>query len=141
MSNRLAYAFFTTFMTLMVGINGASPQGATPTAFPAVGHTYRVEFVSLDGKHKFTTEIVFASETQMTYTGVKSDGSRGSSETVATEVTPIAPNVFMVTWVEGDKTTVVHVEDYGGMVFYTNVTDGGDRHEFLKFKGSVTQVR
>jgi hypothetical protein len=56
-------------------------------------------------------------------------------------VTPIAPNVFMVTWVEGDKTTVVHVEDYGGMVFYTNVTDGGDRHEFLKFKGSVTQVR
>lgn len=46
----------------------------------------------------------------------------------------------MVTWVEGDKTTVFHVEDYGNMVFYSNITDGGEGHEFLKFKGTVTQV-
>jgi hypothetical protein len=142
MNNRLASAAVVTFVTLMAGLGPASSQtaGSGASAFPAVGHTYRVAFVSLDLKQKFTTEIVFASEARMTYTGIKPDGSRGASETVSTDVTSIAPSVFMVTWVEGDKTTVVHVEDFGNMVFYSNITDGGDGHEFLKFKGTVTQV-
>jgi hypothetical protein len=109
--------------------------------FPAVGHTYRVDFVSFDGKQKFLVELIFASETSMTYTGIRPDGSRGASETVTTELTPIAPAVFMVTWKESDKTTVVHVEDYGNMVFYTNITDGSDAHDFSKFKGAVTLIK
>jgi len=62
-------------------------------------------------------------------------------ETVTTEVTPVAPDVFMVTWKESDKTTVVHIEDYGSMVFYTNITDGGDNHDFMKFKGPVKLIK
>jgi hypothetical protein len=106
-----------------------------------VGHTYRVDFVSTaNATEKFTTELFFESDTRMTYTGIKPDGSHGASETVTIAVTPVASDVFMVTWVESDKTTVVHVEDYGNKVFYSNITDGGDGHEFLKFKGRVTQV-
>jgi hypothetical protein len=142
MANGIVSFGFASFMALSAGLGPAHAQSTKTdaTPFPAVGHTYRVAFVSFDGKQKFTTELVFASETQMTYTGIKSDGSRGSSETVTTEVTSIAPNVFMVTWVESDKTTVIHVEDYGNMVFYSNITDGGDGHDFLKFKGTVIQI-
>jgi hypothetical protein len=122
--------------------NAPSEQRGGPlgNAFPAVGHTYRVDFVSTGGQ-KFTVELVFASETSMTYTGIRPDGSRGMPETVTIEETPVAPNVFVVTWKESDKTTVVHIEDYGNMVFYTNITDGGDAHDFLKFKGNVTLVK
>ena len=37
--------------------------------FPAVGHTYLVDFGT------WKTELKFHSQTSMTYTGVKSDGS------------------------------------------------------------------
>jgi hypothetical protein len=128
--------------TVLVAVAAAQPgpgKGATP--FPAVGHTYRVAFVSGDGAQKFTVEIEFASETDMTYYNLDANGVRVHSEKVTTEVTAVAPSVFMVTWVESDKTTVVHVEDYGNLVFYTNFTDGGDTHKLFKFKGAVTLVR
>jgi hypothetical protein len=39
------------------------------------------------------------------------DGSSGQSETVTIRVESIGPQLILVTWQEGDKTTVVHVED------------------------------
>ena len=33
-----------------------------------------------------------------------------------------SPGVYMVYWTEKDNTHVVHIEDYGGGVAYTNIT-------------------
>ncbi|MFL5317902.1 MAG: MoaF-related domain-containing protein, partial [Microvirga sp.] len=47
-----------------------------PEEFPAVGHRYLVDFSA------FRVELYFESETSLTYTGVRPDGSHGGSETV-----------------------------------------------------------
>lgn len=75
-------------------------------SFPAVGHQYLVDFGT------WKTELSFHSETSLTYTGVKSDGSYGDSETVTIKVDAIRDMLFLVTWQESDKTCVVHLEDY-----------------------------
>lgn len=47
----------------------------------------------------------------------------GTSETVQIAVTPIRPGVFMISWQEEDKTTVVHVEDFENSIVHTNITE------------------
>jgi hypothetical protein len=85
-------------------------------SFPAVGHRYLVDFTA------FRVELSFASETSMTYTGVKPDGSHSGSETVAITVRPVRDGLFLVTWQEADKTTVVHLEDYKRHEITTHIT-------------------
>ena len=68
-------------------------------------------------------ELYFASDTSLTYTGEKADGSHGGSETVAITITPVRDGLFLVTWQEADKTTVVHLEDYKLNRITTNITD------------------
>ncbi len=100
--------------------------------FPAIGHRYLVDFGT------WKTELVFHSETSMTYTGVKSDGSHGGSETVTVAIDPIRDMLFLVTWQESDKTTVVHLEDYRENRIVTHITspDGS----FDIFQGTMTQI-
>ena len=71
--------------------------------FRAVGHRYFVDF------HAFRVQLFFESDTQMTYTEVNPDGTLGGSETVTIKVVPVRDHIFLVTWQESDKTTVVHV--------------------------------
>ena len=101
-------------------------------AFPAVGHRYLVDFQA------FRVELYFASETSLTYTGVRQDGSHGTSETVAITVEPIRDQLFLVTWQEADKTTVIHLEDYKLNTIITNIT--GPDLSFAKYHGLVTQI-
>ena len=101
-------------------------------SFPAVGHRYLVNFQA------FRVELYFASETSLTYTGVRADGSHGDSETVAITVEPIRDGLFLVTWQEFDKTTVVHLEDYKNLAIITNIT--GPDLRFSKFHGTMTQI-
>jgi hypothetical protein len=104
-----------------------------PDAFPAVGHRYLVDF------QQFRVELYFESLTSLTYTGVKQDGSHGDSETVSITVEPIRDQLFLVTWQEGDKTTVVHLEDYKTNTIITNITDPDGT--FSKFHGQMTLIR
>lgn len=62
----------------------------------------------------------------------------GSEETVSIDIKLIRPSVFLVSWQEGDKTTVVHVEDFDAGVFYSNVTmpNGG----FHRITGKMRRV-
>jgi len=101
-------------------------------AFPAVGHRYLVNFQA------FRVELFFASESSLTYTGIKPDGSHGGSETVSICVEPIRDELFLVTWQEGDKTTVVHLEDYKKNTIITNITNPDKT--FLKFRGTMTLI-
>src|SRR4029079_3043542 len=102
---------------------------------PFVGHTYLVDF----GQLRY--ELVFTSDTSMTYTQIEKDGSRGGSETVTIEATLIRELVYMVTWQEADKTTVVHIEDYANSIVYTNISYGGEDHQFHKFRGTLTLIK
>ena len=100
--------------------------------FPAVGHRYLVDFAA------FRVELYFTSLTSLTYTGVAPDGSRGASETVTIRVEPIRDNLFLVTWQEADKTTVVHVEDYAKNTIITNITNPDN--SFDQFHGTFTML-
>jgi hypothetical protein len=100
--------------------------------FPAVGHRYLVNFV------KFRVELDFQSETSMTYYNLNAAGERVGQETVAISVDPIRDGLFLVTWTESDKTTVVHLEDYRRMRIVTNITDPKDG--LTRFEGTMTQI-
>jgi hypothetical protein len=100
--------------------------------FPAVGHRYLVDFQA------FRVELFFSSESSLTYTGIAPDGSRGGSETVTICVEPIRDELFLVTWQEADKTTVVHLEDYKNNTITTNITNPDQT--FQKFHGTMTLI-
>ncbi len=108
----------------------SNTQGTTN--FPAVGHRYLVNFVA------FRIELYFSSSTSLTYTGVRPDGTRGASETVTIRVEAIGDMLFLVTWQEADKATVVHVEDYAKNTIITNTTDPDN--SFDQYHGTFTEL-
>jgi hypothetical protein len=105
---------------------------SAPKTFPGTGHRYLVDFEA------FRVELYFESETSLTYTGIKADGSHGSSETVSFSVEPIRDDLFLVTWQEADKTTVVHLEDYAQDTIITNIT--GPDGSFSKYHGKMKLI-
>jgi hypothetical protein len=111
--------------------------------FPAVGHTYLVEFTADVGPGRFRVLLDFQSETSLTYTGAKADGTPvGESETVCISVEPIRDLMFLVTWKEQSGTTVVHLEDFKNRTIITNITNPTAEPtspEFVKFHGTMTQ--
>jgi hypothetical protein len=100
--------------------------------FPAVGHVYEAHFGS------WVHHLHFESETVMTITNA-GDPFEGTSEIVQIVVTPIRPGVFLTSWQEKDKTTVVHVEDYENSIVHTNITERGGA--FIRRSGTLKQVR
>jgi hypothetical protein len=104
-----------------------------PATFPGVGNRYLVDF------HRFKVELHFTSLTSLTYTSVAPDGTRGTSETVVISVEEIRSNLFLVTWQEADKTTVVHVEDYDKRTIVTNITN--PNNTFDQFHGYFIEVQ
>jgi hypothetical protein len=101
-------------------------------AFPAVGHRYFVDF------QVFRVELEFHSETSLTYSGIRADGSHGASETVTIAVQALRDHLFLVTWQEADKTTVVHLEDYKENRITTHIT--GPDLKFDIFRGTMNQI-
>jgi hypothetical protein len=85
--------------------------------FPGSGHNYLADFGA------FRVKLSFASSTSLTYFALAPDGTTAATETVAIAVQPIAADVFLVTWQEADKTTVVHIEDFGQKTIITNITN------------------
>jgi hypothetical protein len=102
------------------------------TGFPAVGHRYFVDFQA------FRVELDFTSESSLTYYNLDKDGNKIGSETVAIKVEPITDGIFLVTWQESDKTTVVHIEDYIRQTIVTNIT--GSDLTFDQFHGTFRQL-
>lgn len=100
--------------------------------FPGLGHRYFVDFQA------FQVELDFTSQTSLTYYNLDKEGKRGGSETVTIKIEPITHDIFLVTWQESDKTTVVHIEDYGRLTIVTNIT--GPDLSFSQFHGTVKQL-
>jgi hypothetical protein len=102
-------------------------------AFPASGHSYLVDF------KQFKVKLSFASSSDsLTYVVQNPDGSAGQTETVAIRVEAIGPQLFLVTWQESDKTTVVHIEDYANNTIITNITNPD--LSFDQYHGSFSQI-
>ncbi len=85
--------------------------------FPAIGKFYRVDFVA------FQVTLHFTSMTSMTYTDLDKLGRPAGSETVTVKIETIGDQLFLVTWQESDKTTVVHIENYLEQTIITNITN------------------
>jgi hypothetical protein len=103
-----------------------------PETFPGVGHRYLVDFKA------FRVELDFASETSLTYYNLDANGQRVGQETVTIAVESVRDGLFLVTWTESDKTTVVHLEDYRLNRIITNITD--PTNGLLKFEGTMTEI-
>jgi hypothetical protein len=102
------------------------------SGFPGVGHRYFVDFVA------FQVELDFASETSLTYYNLDKNGYKVGSETVTIKVELITDGIFLVTWQESDKTTVVHIEDYNRQTIVTNITEPD--LSFDQFHGTFRQL-
>jgi hypothetical protein len=100
--------------------------------FPAVGHVYEANFGS------WVHHLHFKSEAVMILTNAEGPFA-GTSETVQIAVTPIRPGVFLICWQEGDKTTVVHVEDFENGIVSTNITGRGGA--FICRRGTLKQLQ
>jgi hypothetical protein len=100
--------------------------------FPGVGHRYFVDFVA------FQVELDFTSETSLTYYNLDKNGNKVGSETVTIKVEPITDGIFLVTWQESDKTTVVHIEDYNRHTIVTNITESD--LSFDQFHGTFRKL-
>jgi hypothetical protein len=108
---------------------GALPSNMAAAAdFPGVGHKFVADFT------QFRFEQIYPSESSLQYTALNLDGTRGASQTVDVHVQPAGDALFIVTWQEANKTTVVQVQDYAKKHIYTHLTlpDG----TFLKLQGS-----
>jgi hypothetical protein len=106
------------------------PMSTTP--FPAVGHVYEANFGS------WVFHLHFKSETVMTLTNAEGL-FKGISETVQISVTLIRPDVFMITWQEADRTTVVHVQDFENGIVHTYVTEPNGA--FLCASGTLKKLQ
>lgn len=101
--------------------------------FPAVGHTYEVDYGG-----DFLVRLEFKSVTALTIYGMKGKYA-DFVENVAIMVTPIRPGVFMVAWQEENKTTVAHVEDFENGIIYANITQPGN--VFLRLQGFFRLIK
>ena len=101
-----------------------------PDAFPGAGHKYLADFQA------FKITLNFTSATSLTYVVLNADGSAGQTETVTIKTENIAPDLYLVTWVESDNTTVVHIEDYGRNTIITNITSPPPNFSFDQFHGT-----
>jgi hypothetical protein len=100
-----------------------------PGEFLAVGKSYDVDF----GSQKFRLD--FTSETEMKFTSP--DGK--NTQVVPITVTRISPTVYMVYWSRRAGQHVVHVEDFGNGVVYSNIfmPDGTAQ----RLKGTLVPAR
>jgi hypothetical protein len=97
--------------------------------FPAVGKSYNVDF----GVQKFRLDFTSASEMKFT----SPDGK--NTQVVPITVTRISPTVFMVYWSRRAGQHVVHVEDFGNNLVYSNIflPDGTAQ----RLKGTLVPVQ
>ena len=103
---------------------------ANATMLP-VGHVFDIEFP------QFTPRIRFDSASELTFEIV--DGPfAGMKDTVRYEVVNLRPGLFVVTWQEKTKATVVHVEDFAQGVVHTHITNADGT--FLRMSGAIRAV-
>ena len=110
-----------------------APSARAGAKFPGTDAVYKADFGG-----DFVFHLTHPSAEEMTFVGQKG-ALLGVTETVKTTVTPVRPGVFIVSWQEKDKTTVVHVRDFEAGRVHTHITrpDG----TFVRLNGTLTPVK
>ena len=101
-------------------------------AFPGTGRRVIATFPA------FRFRLHFVSTGLLHWTRLHDDGSDAASETVAIASEPIADAVFLVSWQECNRTTVVQVADFARRIVRTHITraDGS----FVRARGSLVPL-
>lgn len=100
---------------------------------PVVGRRFRFSFGAMA-----TYDLHFVDEGHLDVTVVQ-DATYPAGTLNHFEITMVelGPNLYMVTWTEpATGNTVTHIEDYGSLTAYTNITDLASR-QFWNLKGSI----
>jgi hypothetical protein len=105
-----------------------NPFAQGDSTYPAVGRRLLVTFPA------FRAELNMHSASSLTWFLLNADGSKGRNETVNARIQPVIAQVFLVSWQEANKTTVVQVQEFDRGTIFTNITrpDG----TFLQSKGT-----
>lgn len=93
---------------------------------PVIGHKYMAIF----GENRYL--LNFISEKQIQ---IKLIQGMGKDQVVNCNRVLIRPNVYMVTWQEGDNSTVTHLEDFAKGIVYSNITMPDNT--FYNYKGTL----
>ena len=101
-------------------------------AFPGTGRRFIATFPA------FRFRLHFVSAGLLQWTRLHDDGSDAVSETVAIASEPIADALFLVSWQESNRTTVVQVADFARRIVRTHITraDGS----FVRARGSLVPL-
>ena len=101
-------------------------------AFPGTGRRFIATFPA------FRFRLHFVSAGLLQWTRLHDDGSDAVSETVAIASEPIADALFLVSWQESNRTTVVQVADFARRIVRTHITraDGS----FVRASGSLVPL-
>ena len=99
------------------------------TELPVIGRRFEVDFGDI------SYELHFINETQLHY---KALGDVKEEATVEVERIRLRRNLYLVSWQEGDKTTVTHVQDFKNMAIYSNITTAGN--ELIRLRGTVKEL-
>ncbi|NPD14861.1 hypothetical protein HOY34_06525 [Xinfangfangia sp. D13-10-4-6] len=101
-------------------------------SYPAPGHIYEADFGGLAFHLRFHDD----GKTMQFKPAAAPDFAQ--AQAVSYSATVLAPDIFMVTWAEADKTTVTHVQDFGAGRVHTNITQPD--HNFLNLTGRWTRL-
>jgi hypothetical protein len=105
--------------------------------FPATGHVYEANF----NEGLILVRLTFGADGKtMTFqdAGSKMPGMK-PSESVSYTAVEVRPQVYLVTWQEQDKMTVVHLEDFERGTVRSHITaPSGD---FFQLSGTLTKIQ
>jgi hypothetical protein len=110
------------------GLTSAAPA-EYESYLPDIGQIYEANF---DGA---ILNLRYESEAVLTVT----DQAKGTSETVRMSTTEIRAGIYMISWQETSKTTVVHVADFENGIVYANITQSDGT--FLRLKGTLKRLK
>jgi len=104
----------------------------TNTAFPMAGESFEVDYGDL-----VATNVYAPDGASLTY-AITGGALAGATATVAFEWRHLHGGVYILSWQEADRSTVVHVDDFEGgrsLAFFTT-PDG----QFFRLEGSLRRL-
>jgi hypothetical protein len=87
----------------------------------------------------FRSRITFVSKSQLNF-NIFEGPYAGTTETVEYQVINLRPGLFVVTWQEHSKGTVVQVDDFAEGKVHANITLPDDASAFVRMTGVIREI-
>lgn len=112
----------------------ATPTETTAAPRPFVGRTFKIDY-----GEAMTVLNNYAEDGHTMRYEVLTGAFAGASAEVRYDAVEIGLGLYVLSWQEADRGTVVHVDDFSGGTscsFYTTAT-----HDFVRMAGTLTRVQ